>query len=313
MNRITRWTTRFLAGFWILDGLLQLQPAMWTRQFVNSVRRPAAAGQPEFFHRVLVLGIILWCRMPVAADLSAALLQMAIGVLLLLPRAEWRRRGLYFSLAWGLAVWVMGECLGGLLTSGASIVIGLPGSALIYVGLSWVLLTDRRRTREQQMRWGLAGFWFIGAVFQARAYFWKPDALGRQLSMVATTSGPGYLTHPIAVVARWVTHSPMMTNALLVAVFFGIAILTLVSRPERVEWMGMSLAVLFVLWWIGMDFGVLGGVGTDPNTAPLMALAVVARYGYARASRTARQPVALLSKGPEESSVPHLHENRQAR
>lgn len=104
-----------------------------------------------------------------------------------------------------------------------------------------------------------------------------------------------------------------MTNALLVAVFFGIAILTLVSRPERVEWMGMSLAVLFVLWWIGMDFGVLGGVGTDPNTAPLMALAVVARYGYARASRTARQPVALLSKGPEESSVPHLHENRQAR
>ena len=28
--------------------------------------------------------------------------------------------------------------------------------------------------------------------------------------------------------------------------------------------------------WLGQDFGVLGGVGTDPNSAPVFALVIVA-------------------------------------
>lgn len=116
MNRMTLWATRLLAGLWILDGLLQLQPAMWTRQFVHSVLRPAAAGQPEILHRLLVLGMHLWSRMPVMADLGAAVIQIVIGTVLLLLSSRWRRWGLYLSMGWGLAVWGMGEGLGGVLT-----------------------------------------------------------------------------------------------------------------------------------------------------------------------------------------------------
>jgi hypothetical protein len=36
--------------------------------------------------------------------------------------------------------------------------------------------------------------------------------------------------------------------------------------------MAVTMGWLGVLWWLGQDFGVLGGVGTDPNTAPVFAL-----------------------------------------
>ena len=30
-----------------------------------------------------------------------------------------------------------------------------------------------------------------------------------------------------------------------------------------------------MVWWAGQDFGILGGMGTDPNTVPLVALLMV--------------------------------------
>lgn len=186
---------------------------------------------------------------------------------------------------------------------------GLPGSALFYVGLSWVLFTHGRRRREHQLRWGLAGYWALGAVFEARAYFWNPEALGRQLSMVASTPSPEFVTAPVYLAARWATHVPLMTDALLGGIFLGLAVLTLVSRAGDSAWMGISLAVLFVLWWIGMDFGVLGGVGTDPNTAPLAALV---RYGYGRDWRRDRGRLTLVLQAPVQLFVRGGQERRHA-
>lgn len=272
------WATRALGGFWLLDGLLQLQPSMWTQRFVNGVLKVAAAGQPIPIHGLLDWGIQLWSRMPGAADLSAALLQIAIGVLLWWPDSRWRRRGLYLSIGWGLVVWFLGEGLGGLLVSGSSIVTGLPGSALIYVGLSVVLLTESRRRREQQMRWGIAGFWFLGALFQARPEFFKPGVLRAQLVMTASTPSPSFLTDPIRIVAGWSGSHAILSNALLLIILLGLTVWTLRTGPRDGRWLAASLATLFAFWWLGMDFGVLGAVGTDPNTAPLIALAALTRY-----------------------------------
>lgn len=281
MNQVIRWTTRLLAGLWILDGVLQLQPPMFTHRFVTSVFVAATVGQPRGVDHLLFWGIHLWTQMPVAADVMAAGLQVAIGVMLWSGR--WRRVGLCVSMAWGIGVWVMGEGLGGLLAPGSSILTGLPGSAIMYVLLSGVLLQFESQRILRSLRWGLTGFWALGAGYQIRPLFWHSGFLSRELLMVAQTPSPAFLTGPIRGLASVAFRAPIATNGILVAVFLGLAVWSLVAHSDSRSWAITSVLVLLAIWWFGMDFGVFGGVGTDPNTAPLVALAVAFRYYGGRA------------------------------
>ncbi|MDA8066079.1 MAG: hypothetical protein M0031_11390 [Thermaerobacter sp.] len=74
---------RGFGGLWLLDGLLQLQPAMFTAAFVRQVLEPLLPGQPAWLEGLLRGGIGLWSAAPALADGSAAAVQLAIGVLLL--------------------------------------------------------------------------------------------------------------------------------------------------------------------------------------------------------------------------------------
>src|SRR5690349_12653088 len=129
-----------LAGLWLLDGVLQLQPAMFTRQF-PAMLAESAAGQPG-----AVAGPVTWAARlitehPAPANAAFAALQIALGLAL-----AWRpavRLALAGSVIWGLAVWWLGEGLGGLLTGTASPVNGAPGAALLYA-ITAVLLWPPR-------------------------------------------------------------------------------------------------------------------------------------------------------------------------
>jgi len=129
-----------LAGLWLLDGVLQLQSAMFTRQF-PAMLAESAAGQPG-----AVAGPVTWAARlitehPAPANAAFAALQIALGLAL-----AWRpavRLALAGSVIWGLAVWWLGEGLGGLLTGTASPVNGAPGAALLYA-ITAVLLWPPR-------------------------------------------------------------------------------------------------------------------------------------------------------------------------
>jgi hypothetical protein len=118
-----------LAGLWLLDGVLQLQTVMFTRQFPAMLAQ-SAAGQPA-----VVAGPVNWAARltaghPAPANAAFAALQIALGLGL-----AWRpavRAALAASVAWSLAVWWLGEGLGGLLAGTASPVEGAPGAALLY-------------------------------------------------------------------------------------------------------------------------------------------------------------------------------------
>src|SRR5262249_30266160 len=78
--RVTRRGIQIALGLlWLLDGLLQFQPAMLTSKFAVEVIAPAGAGQPGFIAGPVgeVVRIIL--HRPVITDVIFGLFQLALS------------------------------------------------------------------------------------------------------------------------------------------------------------------------------------------------------------------------------------------
>jgi hypothetical protein len=132
-----------LAGLWLLDGVLQLQSVMFTRQF-PAMLAESAAGQPGVVAAPVTWAARLIAGHPAPANAAFAALQIALGLGL-----AWRpavRPALAGSVLWGLAVWWLGEGLGGLFTGTASPAGGAPGAALLYAVLAVLLWPPRRES-----------------------------------------------------------------------------------------------------------------------------------------------------------------------
>ena len=134
-----------LGALWLLDGALQFQPYMFTRDFFSNVLGMANMGLPGPVSRVdfSVTGLLM--AHPVAWNTLFASLQVALGVALLAgPRlgggrpARW---ALPVSAVWAMALWVIGEGFGGIFMGGASVLNGAPGAAVIYAFAALALWT----------------------------------------------------------------------------------------------------------------------------------------------------------------------------
>ena len=273
-----------LGVLWLLDALLQFQPLMVT-QFLPYLLAPLLKGQPAVIAQSIAAGMYLWGLSPVAADLLAAWLQMAIGLLILLGgESRWRRAGLWLSLGWGLVVFVAGEGAGSLFVRG-SWLVGSPGAALLYAVMSLMLLAPVAWWTGPQMRalwWRVVGGTFLlAAVLQG----WPPSGwwsgqLGRYLAAMAAMPQPTIISGPIRAWAASALQHPAVWNGALVAIFFGVAVLWATARGR---WAGVAwwatAAVVGATWWLGQDFGMLGGMGTDPNSGAAMMLLLVS-YAY---------------------------------
>jgi hypothetical protein len=125
--RVTRRGIQIVLGLlWLLDGLLQFQPAMLTRKFAIEVIAQAGAGQPGFISGPVgeLARIILY--QPVIMDVAFGLIQLALGVGILYARTA--RRALAASVVWASLVWYLGEGLGGLSGGSSSLLTGAPRS-----------------------------------------------------------------------------------------------------------------------------------------------------------------------------------------
>jgi hypothetical protein len=129
-----RWA---LGVLWVVDGLLQLQPGMFTMAMVQSVMLPATYGSPNWVIAPLILVVHLMSGHLVLANALIAAIQLGLGLALLLGgrRARWPY---ICSLAWSALLWPFGQAFGGLFANGGtSVWSGAPGSALLYVLLTW--------------------------------------------------------------------------------------------------------------------------------------------------------------------------------
>ena len=125
-----------LGAIWLVDALLQLQPYMFSRQFITGTIDPVAAGNPW-----LVARPISWAAHLAAGHLALANAGFALIQLLIAAGLFYRRSvkfALGISIGWSLFVWWFGEGFGGLLT-GASPLTGLPGAVILYALAAWLV------------------------------------------------------------------------------------------------------------------------------------------------------------------------------
>lgn len=309
---------------WILDGLLQLQSAM-PLGLPGSVLQPSASSSPGWVKDVVHVAVKIWTDHPVQAAASAVWIQLGIGALLLLaPRGRWSRLAGMTAVAWGLVVWVFGEGFGGIFGQGASWLLGTPGAVLFYcAGGALVALPEQSWSSPRLGRLILrvSGVFLLGmAVLQAwpgRGY-WQGSVRGlsqgtltSMVRQMAQTDQPGVLSATVRGFGRFDAAHGWGVN-LVVVVLLAVIGIALCTARQRVVRSALVIAVVLCagVWVLVQDLGVLGGVGTDPNSMVPMVLIVVSGYlAIVRVSVLAPRPEGAPSdaSGDAESrSIPRL-------
>jgi cytochrome oxidase Cu insertion factor (SCO1/SenC/PrrC family) len=298
------WRQLLRIGFgviWILDGLLQAQPAM-AAGMPSQVIEPTAASSPVWVQHVVNWAGTTWSYHPIQAGASAVWIQFGIGVwLIAAPRGFWSRLAGLASVAWGLVVWVFGESFGGIFAPGLTWLFGAPGAALFYCAAGALIALPERTWRAPRLGRAILsamGLFFIGmAVLQAwpGRGFWQGTLHGHQGTLTSMVSSMATTPQP-SLFAGWVSSFTSFTAAHGFAVnLFAVIALAAIGAgllsaglpevglrapaPWLIKGTVVAMAVLCLADWVLIeDFGFFGGLGTDPNSMIPMALVVLAGY-----------------------------------
>ena len=233
---------RTIGIIWVVDGLLQAQPAM-PAGFAKNIVAPAAVGQPHILANLLNWEVYFWQAHPLDLAVATVLIQIGIGVAILAGGdSRLGRTALWVSIAWGLFVWVGGEGLGGLLVAGTTELMGAPGAVLIYVAAAGLLLaplrvwTDGRAARG--VRVGVGAVLLLGALLQALPVegFWTGSGLSAMFFAMASVPQPGFISAPVLGMAHLAQAQPVLLNSLFIAIMAVLG-LGLVSgkRPPALD------------------------------------------------------------------------------
>jgi hypothetical protein len=276
-----------LGGIWLLDGVLQLQSFMFTRGF-GQMLATAASGNPAVIADPIISSARLIDQHAIVMNAIFAAIQLLLGL-----GIAWRptvRLALGASIAWALAVWWLGEGLGGILTGSASPVNGAPGAVILYA-LVAVLLWPVRRDRPAPFAagqstgpaaarllwlalWG--GLAYLALQPAARA----PQGLSRTISGMAAGE-PGWLVSADRALSQLLTDRGLEAAVALAVVLAVVAVGIYLPRPAARAAVTVAIVMAGAIWIAQGLGGMLTGSGTDPNTGPLLALLALAYWPQA--------------------------------
>jgi cytochrome oxidase Cu insertion factor (SCO1/SenC/PrrC family) len=299
-----------LGLLWLLDGLLQAQPAMAVG-LPSQVIEPAAQTSPAWVQHLVNWGGTTWSYHPVQAGAAAVWIQVGIGLwLLFAARGPLSRLAAVASVGWGLVVWVFGEALGGIFAPGLSWLTGAPGGVAYYCVAGALIALPARlwlSPRLGRLLLGGTGVFLAGmAVLQAwpGRGFWQgslrgqPGSLTSMVQDMAGTSQPPALA---ALVTRFesvvIAHGFAVNLVAVMALAVLGAALTAAGVAGPGGWLArrpgvllraavIALGVLCVaVWVLVQDLGFFGGLGTDPNSMlPVLLVAVAAYLAFTRSA-----------------------------
>ena len=298
-----------LGALWLLDGMLQFQPSMFGRGFPRMLAG-SAHGNPAVVARPITWSAGIIGHHVVALNALFAAIQLLLGL-----GIAWRpavKFALAGSVAWSLAVWWLGEGLGGVLAGTASPVNGAPGAVLLYALLAVLLWPADRppADRPPADRHPAAPFTvapFTAAPFTA-APFTAARAVGRSVAQASwlvvwlglaalallpasraigrtiadTTPGePAWLAGLDAHLASALTEHGLLASVALAVVLTVVATGTFLPRRPARAIIVLAVALAAALWLAQGLGGILTGSATDPDTGPLLALLALAFWPLA--------------------------------
>ncbi len=282
-----------LAGLWVLDGVLQFQPYMFTKAFARGVLVPSAHGNPAFITGPITSVAHLVAQHSVGANAGFASAQLLLGL-----GIAWRptvKAALAASVIWALSVWWLGEGLGGVLTGNAGPVAGGPGAALLYAVLAVLLWPPRDSTPPAETLFVAAGrlgatrarlvwlvLWASLAGFAVDGANRSTQGLHDTIARMAAGQ-PSWLATIDNHAARVVAHRGLPFAVALAVVLLAIAV-GVFGRPAIARTTVITAAGLAAVIWVTAQAlgGLFGGQGTDPNTGPLLIVLAVAYWPLAR-------------------------------
>jgi hypothetical protein len=281
-----------LAGLWLLDGVLQFQPFMFTAGFARQVMAPGAQGNPALIADPITSVARLVADHPAATNAAFATIQVLLGLAI-----AWRptvKAALAVSVVWALGVWWLGEGLGGVLTGQAGPVAGGPGAALLYALLAVLLWPPREDAlrREPFVGAGLIGatparlVWFVlwGSLagYAVDRTNRSPQALHNLLAGMSAGQ-PTWIAAISNHSASVVAHRGLGVSVALAAVLAGVA-LSVFGKPALARTAVVVATLVSAVIWVTAEAlgGLFGGQGTDPNTGPLLMVIALAYWPLAQ-------------------------------
>lgn len=313
--RITPRAIQIALGLlWLLDGVLQLQPKMFTSAFATQVVEPAAQGQPFFVSDPMHWGISLFLSHPAIFNSLFALTQLMLGALILNKRTT--RVGLYLSVGWALIVWSVGEGYSGMFSGQTSLLMGAPGAAILYGLLALAVLPKKENgPHGQKIAYWLALVWLFvwvaGGAFQMLPKQGDTSDIGAMITANAD-GAPSWMASIDNGVGGWfksmgpknvqvssqsMDMSTMQMNTktttttqdngyLLVMAFWliatGIGFGVLKKGFVRNISIALGIGLSLFFWVVGQSMGTyFTGTATDPNSGPLFVMLGIAILGCA--------------------------------
>lgn len=273
-----------LGALWLLGGLLQAQPGMFAMDMISNTMQPSSASQPLWLSGLIRWSIRLVTPHLVPFNWAVTGLEIALGGLLLSGRVRLIRIALWLSCLWALTVWIFGEGLGQLLTGSATLLTGAPGTMLLYAATAAVLLVPITHWRPRPEKLPplptlvLLVVLVLGAGLQLAPIFWTRLGLASPFGEGAMMPQPEVLRLALSAPIALAFAAPAAFNAALVLSMLGSAALLAWFPAHPAAFWAVAI-FLGLVWLLGQDGGMLlGGMATDPNSMPILALLLWSGY-----------------------------------
>ena len=315
---------RILGALWLIDGLLQLQPLMFTGNMINSIMKPMLQGQPGFIEPSLQYIVTQTTLHLTAVNILIATVQILLGLGFLLLSGRWVKDLVIASIVWAFIVWYGGEGMSMLFTGTASILNGAPGAVLLYPLLGFAVYPRKKSAAVSQgatrkagddgllprglLRYILAGFWFFAALLQLQPNWWQPGQISQSIGAMVGQGGLNtVLVDPLLrQVSNATANIETPLNIALIVVFLALGIgLAVVKQEQLRPFLIASIVVSVVFWYCSEAFGmILTGMATDFNSGLLVVVIALAVWPKARTLHTsARAQIARELQETEEKTM----------
>jgi hypothetical protein len=275
-----------LAAVWLLDGVLQYQPLLYTKAFGQSLAA-TAAGNPAVIARPITWDATLVEHHLALLNTIFATIQLLLGVGIAFRPTV--RLALAASIAWSLGVWWFGEGLGGVLNGTADPVNGAPGAVILYALLAVLLWpADRpgkpapfiaaRAVGAHAARALWLVLWLSFAYFALLPANRAPQAINGMIASM-NSGEPGWLAAILRGAATLVAGHGLAASIVLAVACALVAAGVYLPRPFAAAALVLALVVAVVIWVAGEALGgILASGATDPNSGPLLALLALAYW-----------------------------------